>query len=619
MNFFIWPAKPGERIYRDSIPRPEMIGKPLELKAARNEFEGNIFGIRSNIDLHECRIEVSDLKGFKDTISKDNIRYGFIGFIPVSKNTPDTPIDEIERRAPIEVPDPILDLDSIDIKAENSQPCWYSVYVPKNISSGEYRGYIRIYSREGEAKIDVILHVYPITLPDERNLYVTNWFNVDKIASTYNIELWSDDFWKIFEKWIKFMSKYRQNVFLVPLHTIKIIEKDGKYVFDFSIFDKYVEILFRNGADRIEISHIAHYEKWGGDKILFRDFKVKTINGEERNINGSEILPHLLPALEKHLVEKNWIDKAMIHVCDEPTEIGIDEWKKFSSYVHRYSPKIRRIDAIETVGFKKFLEIWVLTLNHFNDWMENYANAMKQGYEVWFYTCCNPKGRYPNRFLDYPLVKTRILHWINYAYGLKGYLHWGFNHWGEDPFGEPRANLPPGDTHIAYPGKNGPLSSLRLEAMRDGLEDYEYLKLLEDEIKIVKRILGRIDMPFERRSIEICRRIVENITSYPRNMEKLLEVREEIVKEILEIKKKPYILVLTEPPEYRMIVEGPAMILVKGICEKDAQIEVNGRSVKVRDGYFATYIFLTRRENKINIRITKDGETKIIERIFKII
>jgi len=39
----------------------------------------------------------------------------------------------------------------------------------------------------------------------------------------------------------------------------------------------------------------------------------------------------------------------------------------------------------------------------------------------------------------------------------------------------------------------------------------------------------------------------------------------------------------------------------------------------VRDGYFATYVFLTRRENKINIRITKDGETKIIERIFKII
>ena len=76
---------------------------------------------------------------------------------------------------------------------------------------------------------------------------------------------------------------------------------------------------------------------------------------------------------------------------------------------------------------------------------------------------------------------------------------------------------------------------------------------------------------------------------------------------------------LTEPPGYRMIVEGPAMILVKGICEKDAQIEINGRSVKIRDGYFATYVFLTRRENKINIRITKDGETKIIERIFKII
>ena len=32
---------------------------------------------------------------------------------------------------------------------------------------------------------------------------------------------------------------------------------------------------------------------------------------------------------------------------------------------------------------------------------------------------------------------------------------------------------------MVYPGPDGPLSSIRLEAIRDGIEDYEYLRLLE--------------------------------------------------------------------------------------------------------------------------------------------
>ena len=78
--------------------------------------------------------------------------------------------------------------------------------------------------------------------------------------------------------------------------------------------------------------------------------------------------------------------------------------------------------------------------------------------------------------------------WALVKYDLAGFLHWGFNHYcsGVDPFTQsvvphgqgPPNYLPAGDSHVVYPGKDGPLSGQRFEAQRIGLEDAELLRLL---------------------------------------------------------------------------------------------------------------------------------------------
>ena len=51
---------------------------------------------------------------------------------------------------------------------------------------------------------------------------------------------------------------------------------------------------------------------------------------------------------------------------------------------------------------------------------------------------------------------------------------------GGDPFEEVSVRgLPGGDSWIVYPKEGGVLPSIRLEAMRNGIEDYELLKMLE--------------------------------------------------------------------------------------------------------------------------------------------
>ncbi|HOW19390.1 MAG TPA: DUF4091 domain-containing protein, partial [Phycisphaerae bacterium] len=134
------------------------------------------------------------------------------------------------------------------------------------------------------------------------------------------------------------------------------------------------------------------------------------------------------------------------------------------------------------------------------------------GDELWFYTCLGPQGEYANRFIEQPLIKTRLLHWINFKYGATGYLHWGYNHWGNhDPYRQlaipwdgGAQHLPAGDAWIVYPGKEGPLDSIRFEAMRDGIVDYELLsRLAERDQAAAKRLADRHVTQFDRYDCDV--------------------------------------------------------------------------------------------------------------------
>lgn len=91
-----------------------------------------------------------------------------------------------------------------------------------------------------------------------------------------------------------------------------------------------------------------------------------------------------------------------------------------------------------------------------------------------------------NRFIRMPLIKTRIMHWINYRYNHVGYLHWGMKYWMDgngnnvDPFTADAVN---GDSWIVYPGYEKLYPSIRLCAMRDGIRDFDLLKLVEAKDK----------------------------------------------------------------------------------------------------------------------------------------
>ena len=224
--------------------------------------------------------------------------------------------------------------------------------------------------------------------------------------------------------------------------------------------------------------------------MLLNDFSVQDeATGRRKRMPGKEFLPQFLPALVKHLREKGWLEKTLFHIADEPSDHNVMAWREASDFVHRCAPELRRLDAIETTHCRGCLEVWIPKLDHLATWESAYEEARRQGNELWFYTVgIFQGGSLPNKTVDVPLIESRLLHWLNYRYGLTGYLHWGFNSWTDDPFDAPGEHR--GDGWHVYPAKGGLLNSLRWEQMRNGIQDYECLWLLEDKIAQIRATLS---------------------------------------------------------------------------------------------------------------------------------
>jgi len=240
------------------------------------------------------------------------------------------------------------------------------------------------------------------------------------------------------------------------------------------------------------------------DKDVLRDLIDQQLLLEKGKVTRQDLPPDdsrvepyftgFLSSLNAHLVEKNWKSIYFQHILDEPHGSEPPYYARIADLVHRNLPGVLTMDAVDASDIpeelKKNCDVWVPQLGRFDNQMELIRDRIQSGHDVWFYTCLFPNKRYLNRLIDYPLLKVRLLHWLNFRYGFTGFLHWGWNYWTPEPVKDTQpvidANtqlLPPGDAFIVYPDRAGKsvYSSIRLEAMREGIEDYELLLLLKQK------------------------------------------------------------------------------------------------------------------------------------------
>ncbi|OLC05344.1 MAG: hypothetical protein AUH45_00740 [Gemmatimonadetes bacterium 13_1_40CM_69_22] len=475
----VWTTHGLENVFHDAT-QPRRASTAIRLAVARGETESAQIVLRAKETcLDSVRVEPSLMVGTRGRrLAAGAVRANWIGYVWLSRNSDHTPDSELVRRAPDDFPDPLLDDESVTLCAGSSQPALVRVAIPRETEPGVYHGTVSLRAgAELLRTVGLTVDVVPVTLPDLPSLRVTHWFSSRAIALQHHIEEWGDEHWRLLRAYAEDMHTHGQTMFQTDLELIRVSrESDGSYTFDYSRFDRWVELFFAAGLSDIELMHVGRRTEpwaWTNPFEPIPRRATATASGDTVDIP----LEDYLKDLQRHLVERGWVDKAVIHVADEPIVENVESWRALSRRVHAAAPRLKRIEAIQAPDFGRDLEIWVVEESYLERWYDMYrARQQVGGMELWLYTSWLPQGAYLNRLIDYPLLKTRLLPWIALRYELSGWLHWGLNQWPSDV--DPNKGLfAPGDDFIVYPGRDGPRSSLRWEAFRDGIEDHALFTL----------------------------------------------------------------------------------------------------------------------------------------------
>lgn len=426
-----------------------------------------------------------------------------VGYVPVESNTPDTPQEELIRTAPDLFPDPLFNEIPSELEADQTVSLWITVAVDNDVAQGEYDAVATISGDGiGLQTLPFTISVVPARVPQVQTLSVTNWFYLDedRMADFYELHH-SEDYWTLLANLARVMAEHRQNVILTPVSSLtEVTVREGQFEFDFSRLDRWIEIFKTAGfLGPVEGGHLLTREKGYFSDVVAPVYVAENNEAVPRRLPPDDTRARayfdaFLPALYSHIQERGWKGTYYQHILDEPHDDETEVYEQYGQLVQKWMPGIKTVDAVdleENDGFlDRYLDYWVPVLGSFDEQLDVLASHTdRDGKGTWYYTCITPRGHYLNRFIDYSLLKVQLLHWFNYRHGLTGYLHWGGNYWSDQPFeqvqpviNDGRTLLPAGDSAIVYPDRDNlsVLSSIRLEIMREGIEDYELFRVLEE-------------------------------------------------------------------------------------------------------------------------------------------
>jgi len=514
----MWPVDPLIKVFRDASPEPSATAIA---EVARGETATLQIVVRSTQSINDLHATLSPIKRSLSKAMLAARAPRFVGYVPVDRPTQKPSKDQL-RKPPADYPDPLMENETTEVAAGQAQPVWITVPVPTNAIIGTYHGKLTL---TGTTEGKPFRLVQPLTLivrsavAGPAGLWVTDWYALHWPHLQIDPRPESAEYYALLRRYARNMAEHRHNVALIsPLSLANFTaDANGELKIDFARFDRWVETFKEAGViGRIEGGHIGGRKGgWESEFVVtihqVKEGKVTSTAVDPASPEADAFYARFFPALVAHLKTKGWLGAYLQHLADEPIAKNIATYRSMAALARKYAPELRIIEACHTKDLVGSIDVWVPQLNFLHQDYAHYQARQQAGDEVWFYTCVFPQGEYANRFLEQPLLKTRLLHWINYRYGATGYLHWGYNQWTADsPFthttrphpGPPY--LPAGDPWIVYPGKDGPLDSIRFEAMRDGIADYALLQELERRnAAAAHELAARLVLNFDRYNTDV--------------------------------------------------------------------------------------------------------------------
>ena len=431
------------------------------------------------------------------------------------------------RRAPFRIFEIIKPIkSSMLISKSNFSLINIKIPIDKNLNLDKHQIDFTVHINDQKFSLKLKIHIHDIIIPEleKSNFFYTNWFNLSKMEEYHQLERWSTDWYIMLDKYAKLMAYGRQNCVKIPGELI-YIENDEIFLNEERMMS-FINVFLKYGFKYFESPHLLDRGKnddWGNPELITKLRDVGYYSEE-----GKKEINDVALKIKEFTEKYNLTDKWLQHIADEPTSVNAQCYIDVSNQIKDIHPDIKIMEATNTrESLGNSIDIWCPIINDFQENEDFFRSREKLGEKILVYTCLVPGGKWLNRTLDMEKIRQVYFGWGGSKYNTMGYLHWGLNQYKANPFEKsvikhpspaagPNNFLPAGDTHIIYPGKNGPLSSLRFESHRIGCEDYEILESLK-KINPKKHKL-------------LINKIFKNYTLYNLNIKKYNRIKSRILK-----------------------------------------------------------------------------------------
>ena len=418
-----------------------------------------------------------------EPLAKNNIRHPFTASMV-----------RYTRAAGKVVADIIGDENMCDNPAGVLRPVWVQVDIPRELKAGTYAGSVVVRADGCPAvSCPVELEVLPQTLPAPRDwkMHFDLWQQPESVARWHGVKPWSPEHLALMKPLMKRLADAGQKAITCaiideawngqtydwfPSQVDWIMGADGEMHYDYSAFDTWVEFMMNEVGMKDADIFCYTMIPWGMNIKYWNEAADQsafgTLHLDHKSPDFERVWGHFLKDFRQHLQEKGWLNRTSIAL----DERGDDLVRAAMAVIRKCAPELRIVSSVNKPS-EVSQGVYVLSpaLEHTGMLTPQLKQERKgQGGKTIFYTCCGPQK--PNTFTFSPPAEAEWLPLFAAANHLDGYSRWAYNSWNRNPFDcTDFGTWPSGDCFLVYPGN---LSSIRFERMRDGIEEYEKVRIL---------------------------------------------------------------------------------------------------------------------------------------------
>jgi hypothetical protein len=382
-----------------------------------------------------------------------------------------------------------------DVWEGQNQVLWIDVRVPADARPGVYRGTVRVVvSGRPAAQVPVSLTVWDFALPDGPTHH-NHFGNFTNVVRWFNVKRGSEAYRQIEARYCQAMAEHRLNP-PVPSHLLPEVKADGSLAIDPQRHAALKRFIAEMHVTDLEIP-----------RAPFAALPSSTTRPDYKDVKPEQRVKaqRYYRQWYDYLKQNGWERLAYVYLLDEPNlKENYEQVLVLGQIAHEAAPALRLLVVEQTYkqdpswpDMDPAVDIWC-PLWGFID-RDSIRAKLAHGDQVWSYTALVQRApRYhpqyeqlkdkhpPYWHIDRPLLVYRVPTWINRQYGITGLLYWStvttvIEPWLNPAFAHPRHYN--GGGYLFYPGApcgiDGPVASMRLKNIRDGMEDYEYFVLLE--------------------------------------------------------------------------------------------------------------------------------------------